>query len=51
MQNCSFNEQLIKAKLFDNVYCTYAPHDGGVSLGLALYGAMMQGYKVEYNKK
>lgn len=39
IQNCTGNELIVKQNIFNHIFCSSVPHDGGISLGNALFGA------------
>ncbi len=49
--NCSANGKLLKYAPFKNIFIPPAPHDGGTSLGCALYGLMNHYAKPSFDWK
>lgn len=47
IQNCVGNELIAQSKLFEHIFSSSIPHDGGISLGNAIYGALT--YSKEQN--
>lgn len=40
-QNCTSNRLICNSGLFDNYYCGPIPHDGGISIGMAFNGLLV----------
>lgn len=46
IQNCVTNNNIVKLKLFKDIYCSPTPHDAGISLGNAIYAAHLYGIDI-----
>lgn len=46
VQNCISNENIIQSNIFNHVYCSPTPYDGGIAIGCALYAAHLNNYNI-----